>query len=128
VSSAGVGGASTTTTVQAQRRTTTPLVDGLHFFLRRIPGWTDDLELLHAGTRARILRPTPALFLILKCGRMSEADLSDCLGLLALAQRTGMPVDRARVLAHLAGLPAPESEVAAKRREELREALAADPR
>ncbi len=96
------------------------------FFLRRIPGWADDLE-LHEGTRARILRPTPALFLILKCGRMSEADLSDCLGLLALAQRTGMHVDRARVLAHLAGLPPAESEEATKRRESLREALAVDP-
>jgi hypothetical protein len=98
------------------------------FFLRRIPGWVDDLEILHAGARARIFRPTPTLFLILKCGRMSEADLSDCLGLLALAQRTGMSMDRARVLAHLAGLPVPESEDALTRRETLREALAVDPR
>ena len=57
---------------------------------------------------------------------MSEADLGDCLGLLALAQRTGMPVDRARVLAHLAGLPAPESDAGAMRRERLREALAVE--
>jgi hypothetical protein len=97
------------------------------FFLRRIPGWADDLELLHGGTRARIFRPTSTLFLILKCGRMSEADLGDCLGLLALAQRAGMPVDRARVLAHIAGLPAPESDAAAARREKLREALAVNP-
>jgi hypothetical protein len=98
------------------------------FFLRRIPGWVDDLELLHAGEHARIFRPTPALFLILKCGRMSEADLGDCLGLLALVQRTGMPMDRARVLAHLAGLPPSESENATTRRETLREALAIEPR
>ncbi len=96
------------------------------FFLRRVPGWADELQLLHAGTRARIFRPTPTLFLILKCGRMSEADLRDCLGLLALVQRAGLSVDRARVLAHLAGLPVPESDEAAKRRESLREALVVD--
>jgi hypothetical protein len=93
------------------------------FFLRRVPGWADHLELLHAGTRARVFRPTPTLFLILKSGRMSEADLEDCIGLLAEAERTGMPVDGEGVLSHLAGLPAPESEGAALRRERLRGAL-----
>jgi hypothetical protein len=54
---------------------------------------------------------------------MSEADLEDCIGLLAEAERTGMPVDGEGVLSHLAGLPAPESEGAALRRERLRGAL-----
>ena len=57
---------------------------------------------------------------------MSEADLGDCLGLLDLAERTGLPVDRARILAHLAGLPEPESGRTAMRREQLRAALAGE--
>jgi hypothetical protein len=95
------------------------------FFLRRIPGWTDDLELLHAGSRARILRPTPTLFLLLKCERLSEADLSDCLALLALAERGEIAIDATRVLARLDALGDPDSGPAALRRGRLRAALAA---
>ena len=93
------------------------------FFLRRVPGWTEELELLHAGPRARIFRPTATLFLLLKIGRMSEADLGDCLGLLELAELTGLALDRTRVLVQLASLPAPESGPAAARRARLRGAL-----
>jgi hypothetical protein len=93
------------------------------FFLRRIPDWTKQLELLHAGARARIFRPTPTLFLLLKTGRMSEADLGDCLALIDLAKRTGLAVDRARVCAHLGSLPDPESAPASARRNVLRAAL-----
>jgi hypothetical protein len=94
------------------------------FFLRRLPGWSDELELLHTGARGRIFRPTPTLFLLLKAGRMSEADLSDCLALVALARRTGLDIDRARVLAHLAALEAPETPAAVARRAALVLALA----
>lgn len=93
------------------------------FFLRRIAGWERDLELLHAGTHARIFRPTPTLFLLLKSARASEADLADCLALLDLAGHEGLAVDRARVRAHLDALPPTESEAAAARRRRLREAL-----
>jgi hypothetical protein len=96
------------------------------FFLRRFPRWTEELELLHAGPAARIFRPTPTLFLLLKIGRMSEADLADCLGLLDLAANDGLAVDRARVLTHLAALAPPESGRAALRREQLRKALAGE--
>lgn len=94
------------------------------FFLRRFPRWTEDLELLHAGAQARIFRPTPTLFMLLKVGRMSEADLGDCLGLLELAERDGLALDRARVLAHLVALAEPESGRVAMRREALRSRLA----
>lgn len=93
------------------------------FFLRRFPDWRDQLEILHAGAHARILRPTPTLFLLLKAGRMSEADLGDCLALLNLATRTGLSVDRVRVRDHLRSLAEPESTAASERRKVLHAAL-----
>jgi hypothetical protein len=95
------------------------------FFLRRIPGWQDELELLHQGPGARIFRPTPTLFLLLKSPRAGEADLADCLALLDLAKREGLTIDRARVLAHLDTLPEPESDAARARRERLRAVVGA---
>ena len=93
------------------------------FFLRRFPDWRDQLEVLHAGAHARIFRPTPTLFLLLKVGRMSEADLGDCLALLNLATRTGLSVDRGRVRDHLSSLAEPESAAALARRNALHAAL-----
>lgn len=94
------------------------------FFLRRIPGWQDELEVLHAGPRARILRPSPTLFLLLKIGRMSEADLDDCLGLIAFVQRSGLVMDAARVEAGIDALKDGGPSPAADRREALRARLA----
>lgn len=93
------------------------------FFVRRIDGWEDEVELLHAGRSARIFRPTPTLFLLLKSGRMSDADLADSLGLLVHAKLHGLAVDHARVVAYLESLPPAESEPAAARRRALRAAL-----
>src|SRR5262249_33436770 len=45
------------------------------FFVYRIPGWRKEIQLLQSGTRGRIHRPTPTLFLLLKIGRLSEQDL-----------------------------------------------------
>jgi len=47
------------------------------FFLRRVPGWREGTAVLRAGLRARILRPSPTVFLLLKASRMSEDDLAD---------------------------------------------------
>jgi len=93
------------------------------FFLRRIPGWADDLEVLHQGSRGRIMRPTATLFLLLKVGRMSEADLEDCRALFAEAVRSGWPVDAARVVAQLDRLSSTSATPADARRAELRAAL-----
>ncbi len=87
------------------------------FFVRRVPGWRDELELLHRGPGARILRPSPTLFLLLKLSRLSEADLGDCLALLAR-----FAVDAPRVRAALDALPPGNADLAA-RRAELRSAL-----
>jgi len=93
------------------------------FFLRRIAGWAGELELLHTGSRARIFRPTPTLFLLLKSGRMSEADLEDCVQLIDFAQRHALAVDRGRVREHVLSLPEPESSGSKTRRDCLLRAL-----
>src|SRR4051812_26615170 len=64
-------------------------------FVRRISDWRDMLEILHRGPRAVIYRPNGTLFLLLKCARLSESALGDCLALLD----AGIPVDAARVMA-----------------------------
>jgi hypothetical protein len=49
------------------------------FFLHKIPKWQDELVVIQKGSNVRFLRPNLCLFIKLKCGRMSETDLSDCL-------------------------------------------------
>jgi hypothetical protein len=95
------------------------------FYVRRIPSWRTEIELFRTGSRARIFRPTPTLFLLLKIGRLSEEDLGDCLALLGGAARERLPVEVARVLAALE-VPAPGSGLEdLRRRQMLREALLA---
>jgi hypothetical protein len=48
------------------------------FFVRRIPGWDQDLVLLHQGSCGRVFRPKAGVFLRLKLARLSEQDLEDC--------------------------------------------------
>lgn len=93
------------------------------FFLHRIPGWRDELEVLRRGPRSTLYRPTPTLFLLLKIGRLSEQDLADCLGLLSLVQKEGLALDAPRVLAALAELPATDDMRLAGRRQALQAAL-----
>jgi len=62
-------------------------------FLRRIKGWEQRLVLLHQGRTARLYRPDATLFIRLKLGRLSEADLTDCLVMLDHARRNKEPVD-----------------------------------
>lgn len=93
------------------------------FFLRRIPGWRDELELLRAGAQCRIFRASPTLFLLLKLGRLSEDDLEDCLQLLAKCRTDGLRIDGPRVTAALTGLAPTEDRALADRRDQLRRAL-----
>jgi hypothetical protein len=89
------------------------------FFVRRIPGWRDDLVPLVRGSRATIYRPNATLFLLLKAGRLTAVDLDDCLGAIA----TGEHVDRGRALAALDALPATDDAELVHRRERLRSAI-----
>jgi hypothetical protein len=97
------------------------------FFVERIKGWTDEIEVLRRGKRGTVYRPSATLFLLLKARRLSEADLADCLALLEKALRESLPVDAARVLGEMASLPEPEDEGVRGRRKVLRERLTGFP-
>lgn len=91
------------------------------FFVRRIDGWEAEIEVLRAGPRATVYRPTTTLFVLLKMGRLSERDLQDCELALRRAERENRPVDRARLAAALLA-PQPTEDLALEaRRERLRE-------
>jgi hypothetical protein len=93
------------------------------FFVRRIEGWRDELELFRHGTLGRIYRPTVTLFVLLKLRRLSEHDLADCLAALARAKAEHLRFDPDRILAALDALePTPGSDLA-RRRERLRDAV-----
>lgn len=93
------------------------------FFVSRIEGWRDELELFREGRSARIFRPTPTLFLLLKARRLSEHDLEDCLAAIRRARADGLRLAPDRVIALLDGLePATEPRLA-ERRQALRAAL-----
>ena len=93
------------------------------FFVDRIKGWEQDVELLHRGSVGRVFRPSATLFLLLKLGRLSAQDLSDCLLLLQKVQAESLPVDRARALAALDGLAVTDDTALAARRDQLRKQL-----
>lgn len=93
------------------------------FFVHRIPDWRSALEVLRHGASATIYRPTPTLFLLLKCRRLSEADLEDCRALIRFARAQALTVEVARVAAELDGLAATTDAALAERRRMLREAL-----
>lgn len=93
------------------------------FFVQRIPGWSEDLEVMLAGRRGRILRLSATVFLLSKLERLSETDAADCRAVLALAQAGKARVDGGRVLAALEALPRTEDQRLRRRRQALRRAL-----
>jgi hypothetical protein len=95
------------------------------YFVRRIPGWQQEIELFRLGPKARIYRPTPTLFLLVKIGRLSDQDLADCLAMIAKARTDALPVDGKRVLAALIDLPPTAEPTALLRQATLRQGLAA---
>ena len=94
------------------------------FFVERIPGWREEIEVLRRGARGTVHRPTPTLFLLLKIGRLSERDLDDCEALLAKAAAESLLVDRKRVGDAMDALPATEDRDLTARRARLRQLLA----
>ncbi len=93
------------------------------FFVFRVPRWRDQIELFRSGARARIHRPSPTLFLLLKLGRLSEQDLADCLLLLRKVSADGLPIDTRRVIDTLEALPETADAALAARRTVLCTAL-----
>lgn len=96
------------------------------FFVRRIDGWRDELVVLAQGSLATIFRPTATLFVLLKIGRLSEIDLSDCVELLAHCRSSGETIDVAKVCHHLDQLAATDDEALRGRRNSLRLAIGTD--
>lgn len=94
------------------------------FFVFRTPGWREELSLFRTGARARIFRPSPTLFLLLKLGRLSEQDLEDCLLLLEKVRSDSLTLDVERVLDALDALPRAEGALD-QRRSHLRAELEA---
>ena len=68
------------------------------FFLRRIDGWAKEIVAIHRGRTATFHVPNATLFLLLKIGRLTEADLSDCLQIIQHARSRDEPIDSERVV------------------------------
>jgi hypothetical protein len=92
------------------------------FFVRRIPGWQEEIEVFRTGPKSRIYRPTPTLFLLLKIDRLSEQDLGDCLATIEKTRSARLRLDLERVLSALDALP-PSDAALEERRRWLRQAL-----
>ena len=92
------------------------------FFVRRIPGWQEEIEIFRTGPKSRIYRPTPTLFLLLKIDRLSEQDLGDCLATIRKVRGAGLRLDSTRVLSTLDALT-PSDAPLQERRRLLRQAL-----
>jgi hypothetical protein len=92
------------------------------YFLRKIPDWRQNLEVLRTG-RATIYRPTPTLFILLKLSRLAESDAADCAALMDACEAGAWPLDRARLIAALDALPATPDAALRDRRDALRQRL-----
>jgi hypothetical protein len=93
------------------------------FFVHRIEDWRAQVEPFRQGSGARIFRPSPTLFLLLKIRRLSGQDLDDCLALLARVATDHWPLDIARVTAALDEAPPAADSAVRDRRTRLRAAL-----
>jgi hypothetical protein len=67
------------------------------YFLSKQTDFEKELVVLHAGKKARILRPNAFLYLRLKIERMTESDLIDCLSLLRF-ERDSLTEEQAAVI------------------------------
>lgn len=67
------------------------------YFLRRIDSWERLRVPVHRGATATLHVPNATLFLLLKIGRLTEADLADCLHVLDHARERREAIDGDRV-------------------------------
>lgn len=93
------------------------------YFLKKIPDFEDHLILLLEGSRARIFRPDPTLYIRTKVHRLSESDLEDCLAFLRFARASEEELDETE-LRELIGAEL-EKPVGMGRRERLESLLSA---
>lgn len=90
------------------------------FFVHRVSGWRDQIEVLRRYSRCVFHRPTPTLFVLLKMGRLSEQDLRDCIAVIAKARAESLRFDAERLNQTILELPETNDSNLAQRREELR--------
>jgi predicted nucleotidyltransferase len=90
------------------------------YFVRKIDGWRDELEVLETGANCVIFAPSPTLMLLLKIARLSEIDMEDCLSVVKIH---GPRIDRARIAAALAAAHATASADRQQRLERLQAEL-----
>ena len=95
------------------------------FFVHRISGWRDEIEVLRKYTNCVLYRPTPTLFVLLKMGRLSEQDLLDCIAVIEKARAEQLRFDERRLLDAVRSLPTTEDESLLRRRKALRQAIEA---
>jgi hypothetical protein len=95
------------------------------FFVHRISGWRDEIEILRQYKECVFYRPTSTLFVLLKMGRLSEQDLLDCMLVIEKARVEQLRFDKQRLLEAIQSLPNTEDESLMRRREQLERALEA---
>ncbi|HEY1079697.1 MAG TPA: hypothetical protein VGE46_06350 [Bdellovibrio sp.] len=65
------------------------------FFLRQIPNWKSSLVIFKAGKKGNLYRPSLDLYIQMKCSRLSESDLSDCLAFIEWHKTQNIIYDKA---------------------------------
>ena len=93
------------------------------FFVQRIPGWRDEIEVLRRYEHCVIYRPTPTLFVLLKMSRLSEQDLADCTAVVQKAREEQLRFDARRLLDAIRSLPETQDESLSRRRDRLGEVI-----
>jgi hypothetical protein len=93
------------------------------FFVHRISGWREEIEILRHYAKCVFYRPTPTLFVLLKMGRLSEQDLLDCTAIISKSRTEQLRLDERRLTSAVRALPKTEDASLLRRREELRKAL-----
>jgi hypothetical protein len=93
------------------------------YFVTRIEGWNDGMELLVEGRSARIYRPSATVLMLTKLSRGSEQDLLDCHSIVDHVEAAGEAVDADRVVAALDRLSEPANRGLEALRTGLRERL-----
>jgi hypothetical protein len=96
------------------------------YFVHRIPGWRDEIEVLRQYSQCMMYRPTPTLFVWLKMGRLSEQDLQDCIAVISKARAEHLRLDERRLLEAMHQLPETDDANLLRRREGLRGELSAE--
>lgn len=88
------------------------------FFVHRVPGWRDEIEILRQYSHCAFYRPTPTLFVLLKMDRLSEQDLKDCVAVISKARAEALPLDESRLKsAMLKLLPSADARLLLRRAE-----------